>query len=113
MFSVLLKYLFVVFFTANAYIYEMEGPSFSERWMYWVSRTPEQRLWSCVKNEIEKLFKQAHFAVNITLHSKKKLLNHSSYLYHDVKTLIFYFIFYSYLFCFILILIYLLTCKFT
>lgn len=45
----------------NAYIYEMQGPSFSERWTYWVSKTPEQYLWSSVKHEIEKLFKQAHF----------------------------------------------------
>lgn len=58
---------------ANAYIYEMEGPSFYERWTYWVSRTPEQRLWSAVKNEIEKLFRQAHFAVSIALQILKKI----------------------------------------
>ncbi|GIY77322.1 dynamin-like 120 kDa protein, mitochondrial [Caerostris darwini] len=40
----------------NAYIYEMEGPGFTERWLHWVSRSPEQQLWSNVKYEIEKLF---------------------------------------------------------
>lgn len=52
----------------------MEGPSFYERWTYWVSRTPEQRLWSAVKNEIEKLFRQAHFAVSITLQIFKNMV---------------------------------------
>lgn len=42
----------------------MEGPSFSERWTHWVSKTSDQHLWSSVKNEIEKLFKQAHFMVS-------------------------------------------------
>ncbi|XP_035232787.1 dynamin-like 120 kDa protein, mitochondrial isoform X2 [Stegodyphus dumicola] len=45
----------------KAYISEMEGPSFSERWWHWVSKTPEQQLWSSVKHEIEKLFSQAHY----------------------------------------------------
>ncbi|XP_054717667.1 dynamin-like 120 kDa protein, mitochondrial isoform X2 [Uloborus diversus] len=45
-----------------AYISEMEGPSFTERWWHWVSRTPEQQLWSSIKNETQKLFNQAHFS---------------------------------------------------
>lgn len=68
----------------------MEGPSFYERWTYWVSRTPEQRLWSAVKNEIEKLFRQAHFAVSITLQIKKIymiFLYHIKQFCYRVKTL--------------------------
>ncbi|XP_015908038.1 dynamin-like GTPase OPA1, mitochondrial isoform X2 [Parasteatoda tepidariorum] len=49
----------------NAYIYEMEGPSFSERWLHWMSRTSDQQLWSNVKIEIEKLFN--HYTHSPTL----------------------------------------------
>lgn len=50
----LLSYFFS--YLAHAYIYEREGPSFYERWFHWTSKTPEQQLWSNVKQEIEKLF---------------------------------------------------------
>ncbi|KAG8187406.1 hypothetical protein JTE90_009484 [Oedothorax gibbosus] len=51
----------------NAYIYEREGPSFYERWFHWTSKTPEQQLWSNVKQEIEKLFQRNNRNNNPTL----------------------------------------------
>ncbi|KAK6622157.1 hypothetical protein RUM44_001964 [Polyplax serrata] len=36
---------------------EMFGPSARERWMYWLSKTPEQLKRSAVKNELDKLLK--------------------------------------------------------
>lgn len=92
MFVILLNVCINLFLLlANAYIYEMEGPSFSERWAYWVSRTPEQRLWSAVKNETEKLFRQAHFAVSITLNIRKFDIPyysvHNNHPCYDVKPL--------------------------
>ncbi|GFS50699.1 dynamin-like 120 kDa protein, mitochondrial [Trichonephila inaurata madagascariensis] len=51
----------------NAYIYEMEGPGFTERWLHWVSRTPEQQLWSNIKHEIEKMFQLYNNSPNYSL----------------------------------------------
>ncbi|GBM14638.1 Dynamin-like protein, mitochondrial [Araneus ventricosus] len=53
----------------NAYIYEMEGPGFTERWLHWRYRTPEQQLWSNIKQEIEKLFQRYNYNPNTLLNA--------------------------------------------
>lgn len=45
----------------DALIAEMVGPSFTERWFYWRYRSEEQKLWSAVKSELEKLFTSQYY----------------------------------------------------